>query len=266
MSACRDFRDLLSAHLDGALDPAEAAALEAHLASCGDCARALGELRETVARIRSIEPVEPPPGFAEGVLARVAPRRRPLATRPWVQAAALVLICFSGYVVMRVAAPARGIVPPAVPEVPAPREAAPEPARKERAAPAPRREPAEKKEAPPAPPPAPVPPPAAVASGAAAQDRMENRALKAAARSAVAESFAAARVAFTLEAPEARTAALEALRRCGASLLPPGERSVSARMDSRRLPELRALLEKAGKVGGELPAQPPPEVVVTISW
>lgn len=261
MSACRDFRDLLSAHLDGALGPAEAAALEAHLASCGDCAQALGELRETVARIRSLEPVEPPPGFAEEVLARVAPRRRPLATRPWVQAAALVLICFSGYVVMRVAAPARGIVPPALPEAPAAREAAPEPAVKERAAPAPRREPPKKKEEAP-----PAPAPAAAASGAAAQDRMENRALKAAARSAVAESSASAQVAFRLEAPEARTAALEALRRCGGSLLASGERSVTARMDSRRLPELRALLEKAGKVGGELPAQPPPEVVVTISW
>jgi len=260
MSACRDFRDLLSAHLDGALAPAEAAALEAHLASCGDCARALGELRETVARVRSIEAVEPPPGFAEGVLARVAPRRRPLATRPWVQAAALVLICFSGYVVMRVAAPARGIVPPAVPEAPAAREAAPEPAVKERAAPAPKREPARKQEAPPA------PPPPAVTSGAAAQDRMENRALKASARSAVAESIAPEQVVLRLDAPGARTAALEALRACAGSLLASGERSVSARMDSRRLPELRALLEKTGKVGGELPAQPPPEVVVTISW
>ena len=47
-------RAQLSAYLDGALSPAERAAVDAHLASCDDCRARLGELRATARLIASL--------------------------------------------------------------------------------------------------------------------------------------------------------------------------------------------------------------------
>jgi anti-sigma factor RsiW len=46
--ACRDVVELLSDYLDGALDDGSREAVEAHLAACEGCGRALAQLRETV--------------------------------------------------------------------------------------------------------------------------------------------------------------------------------------------------------------------------
>ena len=50
--ACRDLVELVTAHLDGALPPAEAAAVDAHLADCPGCRTYLDQVRATVAALR----------------------------------------------------------------------------------------------------------------------------------------------------------------------------------------------------------------------
>jgi hypothetical protein len=49
----------LSEYIDGELDNGERQALEAHLATCGDCFATLGELRQVVARAKAL-PDSPP--------------------------------------------------------------------------------------------------------------------------------------------------------------------------------------------------------------
>src|SRR5439155_26933661 len=48
-----------SEYIDGELDRTEQAALEAHLATCGRCHATLGELRQVVARAKSLEDTLP---------------------------------------------------------------------------------------------------------------------------------------------------------------------------------------------------------------
>ncbi|GEM_PF-974516 len=332
MSACRDFRDLLSAHLDGALAPAEAKALEDHLASCPGCAKALEELRRTVEAIRSLEPVEPPPWLAERILARVQPRKRPLFLRPELQAAALVLVCLTGLLVAKVAGPGSRMVPEPRKES-KPAEAVQEkaeepaqqaPARKKKVedgfapppgpastpvtgtpgadtSPEPSQAPSQYSSQAPSQAPAQAPPrapsqaaptflaPGIVGSaqapraaeaqaqaGNAARDMAPAR--KAESRKAeskkAAESYQEAPLAaplrFRLEAadsPKLRQAVLDAILACeGVPQAPALERSVTARMESRRLPRLRAALERLGRLEGPTPLDLPDEVLVTISW
>jgi len=49
----------LSEYIDGELDRTEQAALEAHLATCGQCYATLGELRQVVARAKSLSDTPP---------------------------------------------------------------------------------------------------------------------------------------------------------------------------------------------------------------
>src|SRR3989449_7116754 len=49
----------LSEYIDGELDNTERAAIEAHLATCGRCYATLGELRQVVARAKSLEDTPP---------------------------------------------------------------------------------------------------------------------------------------------------------------------------------------------------------------
>lgn len=139
MSACDAFRGLLSAHLDGALEPADRLRLEAHLEGCAACRRDLEDLRATVEGIRSLEPVEPPPWLEERILERIRSRPRPLAARitalarrPSLQAACVLLVCTAGYLALRISGTLRG---PELPPAPGPGPAAPQ------AAPAPSAEP-----------------------------------------------------------------------------------------------------------------------------
>jgi hypothetical protein len=61
----------LSAYLDGAVTPREKALIEKHMETCAECRTALGELERTVARLRDLEDVEPPPWLTQRVMARV---------------------------------------------------------------------------------------------------------------------------------------------------------------------------------------------------
>jgi hypothetical protein len=99
---CHEARELFSALLDEALDPDESGAVDAHVATCVDCRRELGLLRNTVALVRRVEPVRAPAGFVDRVrrAARPAPWYRRLLAGlflPWavklpLGAAAAVLV------------------------------------------------------------------------------------------------------------------------------------------------------------------------------
>jgi hypothetical protein len=104
-----EWSDRLSEYIDDELTPAEAAALEAHVRSCPDCALSLDELREVVARARTL-PARPPASdlwpAIEPQLTAPAPRAalpfRPAATRrfsftlPQLAAAGIALMVMSG--------------------------------------------------------------------------------------------------------------------------------------------------------------------------
>jgi len=103
----------LSEYLDGDLDSTERAALETHLATCGQCSATLAELREVVARAKSLEDREPAndlwAGIRAGITAdreaQLTPGRRPGVRRrfsfsmPQLLAASIALVLLSGGVV-----------------------------------------------------------------------------------------------------------------------------------------------------------------------
>jgi hypothetical protein len=90
--------EAISAWLDGALDPAASAKLEAHVAACDACRARAGELRAVRASLAVLPDVEAPRSFrlTPQRLEAPAPRRAP-APSPWmryapaVSAAALVV-------------------------------------------------------------------------------------------------------------------------------------------------------------------------------
>ena len=58
--ACDDVMQRVTEYLDEALPPGETAGFERHLAECGDCARHLLEIRQTIHRLGAL-PREPMP-------------------------------------------------------------------------------------------------------------------------------------------------------------------------------------------------------------
>jgi hypothetical protein len=118
-------RQKLSAYLDGAVTPAEKSLIEKHLAECEDCRTSLRELEKTVRHLRNLGELEPPPWLASRIMARVreeAGREKgllrrllqvPLRWRISVEAAALVFLSVTGYLVYRnVSSELPQIVPP----------------------------------------------------------------------------------------------------------------------------------------------------------
>jgi anti-sigma factor RsiW len=100
--------DRLSDYLDGELAPAEAAAIEQHLAGCAACASTLAELRAVTARAAALAPRAPAMDLWAGIEARLAPitpavrpirprlMRRVSFTMPQLVAAGLALMVMSG--------------------------------------------------------------------------------------------------------------------------------------------------------------------------
>ena len=70
MRACPDREELLLARASGTLDAQDAAALDAHLASCEGCRGELAALESTLAAVRL-----PPPGARERMLEQALPAR-----------------------------------------------------------------------------------------------------------------------------------------------------------------------------------------------
>jgi len=97
--------DRLSEYLDGELDDAERAALEAHLATCAECTAVLADLRRVVGRAQALDDRPPArdlwPGVAERIgvstddLARRRAQRRFSFTVPQLIAASVTLVAVS---------------------------------------------------------------------------------------------------------------------------------------------------------------------------
>jgi hypothetical protein len=71
----------LSDYLDGELDSVERGALEAHLATCGECYATLSELRGVVAHAKTLEDTEPANDLWPAIRAGLTPGRRPGVSR-----------------------------------------------------------------------------------------------------------------------------------------------------------------------------------------
>lgn len=68
---CDDIRELMSAHVDGCLDPVGAQRLTDHLANCAPCRREWDDLQRTVKLLRQMKPVAPPPDLTARIHARI---------------------------------------------------------------------------------------------------------------------------------------------------------------------------------------------------
>lgn len=80
MTGCDDIRERLLAHHEGELATEERLQVEAHLATCVDCTREAGLIREALGRVQALPVPEPPAGFWGDFEAAV--RRRIAAVPP----------------------------------------------------------------------------------------------------------------------------------------------------------------------------------------
>lgn len=106
-------RQKLSAYLDGAVTPSESAQIKKHLAECDECRKTLRELERVVFQVRNLGEEQPPPWLTARVMARVREEagreagllrrllRVPLRWRVPLEAAALVFVTVTGYLVYR---------------------------------------------------------------------------------------------------------------------------------------------------------------------
>ncbi len=74
MNGCDEIRDRLLSHHEGALGAEERRRVEAHLATCRECAREARLLREVLGRVQALPVPEPPAGFWEEFGAAVRER------------------------------------------------------------------------------------------------------------------------------------------------------------------------------------------------
>jgi predicted anti-sigma-YlaC factor YlaD len=92
------------AYLDGEMEEAEMRALEAHLASCPACRKAVAARRRIAEAAESLPSFEIPDAFAASVMARIGPKaaRKPLLRRPraWVAGAAGLALAGAGWVLL----------------------------------------------------------------------------------------------------------------------------------------------------------------------
>jgi hypothetical protein len=131
---CDQVRRMLPSSLEGSLSKTENALVEKHLASCGAC-RAVGEEYRDMWRLcKNLEEVEPPPGFARKVMARLEEEKGPgvfrrlfypLHIKVPVQAAVAVAVAVLAIQAYRAVEPPTKIAPQApIAVAPQPREEA----------------------------------------------------------------------------------------------------------------------------------------------
>jgi anti-sigma factor RsiW len=84
--------DRVEAWIDGELEPASAARMDAHVAGCGRCAAEVAAARSVAAELRALSELAPPAAVVDEVRTRTRPRVR--ARRAWwaVGAAAAVVM------------------------------------------------------------------------------------------------------------------------------------------------------------------------------
>ena len=139
---CKEIEDLLPGMIDGALPEAEKKAIEAHLATCASCGKALAHLRTSDERVKSLEEVEPPAWLKTRVMARVREEAGlkegifrklfyPLHVKVPIQALATVLIAVVAWNVYKTGEPEfRQMAPPPAAVQEAPQAQAPPEARR----------------------------------------------------------------------------------------------------------------------------------------
>ncbi|NVN98056.1 MAG: DUF2275 domain-containing protein [Geobacteraceae bacterium] len=107
-----EVRRNLSAYIDDAVDPATRETINGHLAGCASCSRALHELEQTLAHLKELPEVEPPPWLTTRIMATVreeAGQKRsfwqklllPLHIKLPLEALALLCICVTGFYLAR---------------------------------------------------------------------------------------------------------------------------------------------------------------------
>jgi anti-sigma factor RsiW len=99
--SCDAIRDLLSLHVDEALDADEEREVAAHLEGCGACREEEGRERVAWRALEAIPGASPPPHFAARVAraARGTARRRRLV--PWAAAASVAIALVAGRMALR---------------------------------------------------------------------------------------------------------------------------------------------------------------------
>lgn len=106
MAYCNEYTELISAALDGALSPDQRKELEAHLASCPECAALFKELSALHAALEDLPPVEPPAELKARIMEAVAAEKvvpfpsrkndRPSHRWRWLTSAAVLAIVLLG--------------------------------------------------------------------------------------------------------------------------------------------------------------------------
>jgi hypothetical protein len=71
MMNCKDIENSLPLYLDNLLSAADKRAIEEHLTSCPQCAKALARLQNTGKLVDGLGEVDPPPWFKQKIMARV---------------------------------------------------------------------------------------------------------------------------------------------------------------------------------------------------
>lgn len=111
-----EIRRRLSDYLDNVVSASERSEIETHLATCGSCRGALADLKRTIAHMKSLPEVEPPPWLTSKIMARVKYAAEPgpalwkrlffpLHVKLPLEAVALVFLCVTGYYLARTNAP-----------------------------------------------------------------------------------------------------------------------------------------------------------------
>lgn len=107
MAHCDEYSELISASLDGALSPAEAEKLNAHLALCPECKALYEELTALHAALSDLPPVEVPSDLTERIMAAVAgsqvlpfapaeKKKAPIHWQRWLASAAVLAVVLMG--------------------------------------------------------------------------------------------------------------------------------------------------------------------------
>lgn len=112
MTACREFRELMSAALDQELSAGDQARLASHLSGCAACRVFQNELQESHQLVRGVEAIEPPLWLASRIMARLRAEARPqpsfwrravlpILMKPQYQVATLLLVGATSFYLIR---------------------------------------------------------------------------------------------------------------------------------------------------------------------
>lgn len=73
---CNNIQEKISSYIDERLSPEEKMQVDEHLGECPECRRSFEELQKTVAVMRELDEVEPPPWLEQKVMASIRERER----------------------------------------------------------------------------------------------------------------------------------------------------------------------------------------------